>query len=205
MPFRRTMRAEGRPSLAAVARTAALGSWIFAASASWNHFSNWRNGSRATSFSDSPAREYSVLRSARVILGHPVPEGFPCQKHLPRRRGGSARQRAHKRGVSRELANERDPFAELKFPLVPRRRNRASEEGPSADAGGWGRTKPRALPGARGDDRLRGMGAPHVAPQDDRPAGAGDRVEQGQLRGIPGVEMPDLIHAEPVKRRKIVF
>ena len=45
------MRPEGRPSLEAVARTAAFGSGSFAASTSWNHFSNWRNGSRARSFS----------------------------------------------------------------------------------------------------------------------------------------------------------
>ena len=51
------VRAAGRPSRVAVQTVMALGSLIFAASASWNHFSNWREGSRARSFSPNPARE----------------------------------------------------------------------------------------------------------------------------------------------------
>lgn len=47
---------DGRPSAVQLASTMALGSGTLAACASANHFSNWRNGSRARSFSASPAR-----------------------------------------------------------------------------------------------------------------------------------------------------
>src|ERR1022692_2982775 len=147
------MRAEGRPSLAAVARTAAFGSGILAASTSWNHFSNCRKGSRARSFSDRPARVYSFLSSASVIEWHAAPGPFPCQKASAEPGGGSARERADDPGMRGKLAHKRIPAPKLEFPLVPGGQDRAAEKGPAPRVPGAARENPRGARDARGAAR----------------------------------------------------
>src|SRR5271165_7038316 len=178
------MRPEARPSLAAVARTAAFGSGILAASTSWNHFSNCRKGSRARSFSDSPASVYSFLRSARVISWHAVFAPPPCQRHLSAAGGASAGERADDGGVRRELANERLPAPQLEVTPVPCGRDRAGEERPAARIAGPGRQDAHALPFAGGHDGLGRVASRHVRPEHARAAGRVPRVEPEELRGI---------------------
>src|SRR3954470_20639538 len=70
------MRAEGAPCGVTVASVMALGSGSLARSASSNHSSNWRNGSRSAWVSDRPSRIYSCRRSANFM-----PAILPAHHH----------------------------------------------------------------------------------------------------------------------------
>src|ERR1019366_3844753 len=194
-----------------VARTAAFGSGILAASTSWNHFSNCRKGSRARSFSDRPARGYSFLSSASVIEWHAAPGPFPCQKASAEPGGGSARERADDPGMRGKLAHKRIPAPKLEFPLVPGGQDRAAEKGRPAENGPAPRPRraarenPPPLPFARGNDSLGRVASLHVRSQHAHAAGTRPRIEPDELRGGARAVLPYLVHPEPVERREVIL